>query len=367
MWIQESFFKYTIGAILVLLIILLLYYTSPVFSPILWFVGAIALPVLFSTFLYYILRPVVNFFARWMPRYLAIGIAYLFVAIPAVLIGVFFVPEALDVINNVSPEKIESVQTTIKDFLGRFKGYFYNVPGVENLVVSYLPKIQPFIYKFTVSSISALTSIAISLALTPFVLYYFLRDDALFSRFILRFVPNKFQEETTKILDDVDSTLSAFILAQLTLAAVVGFFLFLGYLLIGLPHALALGLFGMIFYIIPFLGTFIAIIPALLLAASINFAMVIKVVLVMVVAHMLEADVLTPRLMSHHLKIHPLTIILLLLAAGSLYGILGLLLVTPTYAILKVITWNFYKIARLHYAQAKAAEEAEAQSSPEKG
>ena len=162
-------------------------------------------------------------------------------------------------------------------------------------------------------------------------------------------------------MQDIDETLSGFILSQLTVAAVVGFFLFCGYLLIGLPHALLLALFAMIFYVIPILGTVIAIIPALVVGLTINLGMAVKIILVMLFAHLLEVNILTPRLMSHRLKIHPLTIILLLLAAGSLYGIFGLLLVTPTYAILKVIVWNLYKISRLRYQIAKSKAAAENQ------
>ena len=56
MWFEEAFFKYTVGIILVLAIILLLYYTSPFFYPVLWFIAAILLPILFATFLYYIFK-----------------------------------------------------------------------------------------------------------------------------------------------------------------------------------------------------------------------------------------------------------------------------------------------------------------------
>jgi predicted PurR-regulated permease PerM len=250
--------------------------------------------------------------------------------------------------------------------IGRLKEdvFFSNLPTLENLFLDYLPKINAVLSHLVVSSITTLADIAISLVLTPFVLYYFFRDDALFSRFILRFVPTQFQEEVHKILQDVDTTLSEFITAQMTVAGLIGGVLLIGYLLIGLPHALPLALFAMIFYVIPFLGTFIAIIPALGVALSIDMFMTLKVIAVMFGAHFVESNLLTPRLMSHRLNIHPLTIILLLLAAGSLYGLFGLLLVTPTYAILKVIIWNIYKISHLRYIMAKT-KEAAAQSTQE--
>lgn len=354
MWFEAPFYEYTVAIILVLLIILLLYFSSPIFSPILWFVAAVFLPVLFSTFLYYALRPVVLFLDQWLPKFVSILLTYCLLAIAVALLLFLFYPEASSAISEVKPEKIETLNANIKEFLQKLKLPFSNAPLVQDILVTYLPKINLFLYSMAGNLISTLANIAISIVLTPFVLFYFLRDDTLFSRFILRFVPNQFQDEAAKILKDIDETLSEFILGQMTVAGIIGFFLFCGYLIIGLPHALLLALFAMIFYVIPILGTFIAIIPALLVGFSIEPWLAAKVIIVMVLAHLLEVNFITPRTMSQRLKIHPLTIILLLLAAGSLYGIFGLLIVTPTYAILKVIIWNLYKISRLRYAIAKA-------------
>lgn len=359
MWFQEGFFKYAVGTILVLIIIALLYYTAPVFAPILWFVAAVLLPILFSTFFYYALRPVVDFLERKMPRYVAILLTYFVIAFTATLVFFIVGPQItaeVKAISNISPEKIENIKSNTNEFVQRLDQYI-PISSIESMFFNNLQKINAFIYALAVNMISTLTSIAVALALTPFVLFYFLRDGSLMPRYILRFVPADYQDEAQKILQDIDSTLSEFIIAQMTVAGIVGFFLFCGYLVIGLPDALSLALFAMIFYVIPVLGTFIAIIPALIVGLSMSLFMTIKVILVMFVAHILEADLITPRLMSQRLKIHPLTIILLLLAAGSLYGLLGLLLVTPTYAVVKVVIWNLYKIYRLRHAIAKTKTE----------
>lgn len=355
MWFLDNFYKYTVGIILILLIILLLYYTAPVFYPVLWFVAAILLPILFSTLLYYIFRPIVSLLERWMPRYLAIIAVYFVVAIVTVVVLLVIIPEITDLIASITPENIETFKGNMTHFFASLKNtvVFSNLKAFETALSEYLPKINAFVYQLVVNLISTLASIAIGIVLTPFVLFYFLRDDHLFSKALLRFVPLHYQDEVQKTVHDIDNTLSEFILAQLTIAGIIGVFLLCGYFLIGLPHALPLALFAMIFYVIPILGTFIAIIPALIIGMTISLSMTLKVILVMYIAHFLEANLLTPRLMSLRLKIHPLTVILLLLAAGSLYGLLGLLLVTPTYAILKVIVWNLYKISRLHYAAAK--------------
>lgn len=356
MWYNSSFYQYAIGIILVLLIILLFYHALPIFVPILWFIGAVILPILFSTLLYYALRPILAFLERWIPRTAAIILIYVTIVLMFVSVIAFFGPELVYLISNISTENITFLNEKIIELINQIRAYlpFSSFQFIEETITNNIPKINDFLYQTGTHLFSTVASITISLALTPFVLFFFLKDDILFTKFVLRYVPASFVEETQKILHDIDKTLAEFIQAQMTLAFLVGVFLFIGYLIIGLPHPLALGLFAMVFYVIPFLGTFIAIIPAIFVAITISVSMVVKVSLVMLAAHFIEANFLTPRLMSTHLNIHPLTIIILLLAAGSLFGIVGLLLATPTYAILKVLVWNIYKISRLHYVQAKA-------------
>lgn len=356
LWLEGSYYKYSVGIVLALLIVLLLYHTSPVFSPILWFAAAVFLPILFSTFLYYILRPAVSLLKRWMPPWLAVLLVYFILGLILTSVALVFVPEAIEAIRHISPESIATLKANMIGFLEKIRAYFglWDLSYLEETISAYSGKLSTFLSLAVLNGIKSVTSITISLMLTPFVLFYFLKDDHLFAKSVLRFVPEPFKDEAQGTLKDMDSALADFIQAQITLAVVVGFFLLCGYALIGLPHAMALALFATIFYVIPFLGTFIAIIPAAIVALSIDMGMLLKVVMVMGVAHFLEANVLTPRLMSHRLNIHPITMILLLLAAGSLYGLLGLLLVTPTYALLKVVTWNLYKIFSRHWGKPSA-------------
>src|ERR1700730_15642021 len=79
MWFQHNFFKYTVGVVLVLLIILLFYEISPLLAPAINFLAVILLPIMIAGLLYYILRPSVHFLEkRRIPRYVAILIIYFF-------------------------------------------------------------------------------------------------------------------------------------------------------------------------------------------------------------------------------------------------------------------------------------------------
>lgn len=355
MWISHPFFKYASGIILILLIILLFYFDLPVFQFIIRFIAAISLPIFFSVLLYYILRPLVGTLGRWMPKYLSILFVYLLLALVIIFFAMYLAPELIGAMSKISPTSLDSAKEHLYHFLNILNEHFpfINLSSFETILSQNFQKINNVIYQFLVEIVSALTGLSIAIALTPFILYYILRDDYLFSLFIVRYTPQTHQEEVQKILHDIDTALNGFITTQATVALVIGSFLLIGYIIIGLPYALLLSLFATIFYVIPFLGTFIAIIPALLIAATIHFSMILKVILIMIIAHFFETYLISPRLMSNTLKIHPLTIICLLLIGGSVFGIIGLILITPAYSIIKVVVWNMYKIFRLRYEQAK--------------
>ena len=80
--------------------------------------------------------------------------------------------------------------------------------------------------------------------------------------------------------------------------------------------------------------------------------MAIKVILVLLVVQQLEGNLVTPNIMGNRLNIHPLTIILLLMIAGALYGFIGILIAIPTYAVLKTLVHNIRLFNRLRKKRA---------------
>ena len=90
--------------------------------------------------------------------------------------------------------------------------------------------------------------------------------------------------------------------------------LFVGYLLIGLNYALILSVIALVFMTIPFLGPFLAVCPALFVGLSDSPFMVLKVAIVFLIVQQIESNVISPQVIGQRLNIHPLMIILLLLA-----------------------------------------------------
>jgi predicted PurR-regulated permease PerM len=220
---------------------------------------------------------------------------------------------------------------------------------VDAFVSKTLETLNLWIKQNIADILSKITRFAVVFAFTPFILFYLLKDDAIFYTYLVELVPEKYRADAENLLNNIDSTLSTFITGQLFVAFIVGVILLVGFLVIGLEYALPLAMFGMILNTIPFIGPFIAITPALLVSWSESPLMALKVTSVMLVAHVIEANLISPQVMGQRLNVHPLTIVLLLLACGSLYGMLGMLLATPVYALCKVIAsniWDFYHLKR---------------------
>lgn len=194
---------------------------------------------------------------------------------------------------------------------------------------------------------TTITSVLTVLVITPFILFYFLKDGEKLRPFLLKYIPSDVESEGNTILKDVDKTLSTYIIGQFIVSLVIGTLMYIGYLIIDLDYALVLALLAMIFTVVPFLGPLISIIPALFIALQQDVGMAVKVIIVLTVVQQVEGHLVTPNIMGKRLNIHPLTIILLLLAAGSIYGFIGILIAIPTYSVVKTIIGNFRKFHRL--------------------
>ena len=110
-----------------------------------------------------------------------------------------------------------------------------------------------------------------------------------------------------------------------------------------------IGIFAGITNMIPYIGPYIGLLPALILALSNSVRQTILVIIVCVVVQQIDGNLIYPNVIGKSLDIHPLTIIIILLVAGNLAGLLGMLLAVPVYAVIKVIVIYIYDIIMLNH------------------
>jgi predicted PurR-regulated permease PerM len=147
----------------------------------------------------------------------------------------------------------------------------------------------------------------------------------------------------------MDDTLSAYIQGQAIVSVCVGILSLIAYLIIGVDYALILALIAMLTNLIPFIGPFIGTIPAVFVALFNDPISAVWVVLAIIIIQQIESNLISPNVMGQKLKVHPLTIILLLILAGNLAGVVGLILAIPFYAVTKTVVQNVYRLLKLRY------------------
>jgi predicted PurR-regulated permease PerM len=184
---------------------------------------------------------------------------------------------------------------------------------------------------------STVTNVVIVIVTFPIILFFLLKDGARFKDYFLQLLPPAFRNDVKQILHNMDTQVGSYIQGQIIVASCIGAMLYIGYLIIGLDYAITLAIIAAITSVVPYLGPTIAITPAVIIAIVNSPFMLIKLAIVWIAVQFLEGNFVSPNIMGRTMKIHPLTIIIVLLVAGNLFGIVGVILGIPGYAILKVL------------------------------
>lgn len=160
--------------------------------------------------------------------------------------------------------------------------------------------------------------------------------------------PKSWRKRGSAFLLDVDDSLGDYIRGQLLVCLILGAVAGITFWIFGLPYPLILGLISGITNVIPYFGPFIGAVPALLIAMTISVKAVLVVVITVFVLQFLEGNVLSPFIVGRSLKMHPVVIMLALLAGGELAGIVGMILAVPAAAVLKVMMIHFLRMRTEH-------------------
>lgn len=348
MWYNKKFFKGAISVLLVLLIFFLGFHLFPLFQLAFQFITTLFFPVIIAGVFYYIFRPIVRFFdMKKISRYLSIAFIYVFLLICiSIVISLAwpYIKKQVTEFTAFPTEKLKEMENKTVDIMNLFNFYELTHEELREYLLYYLQKITAWVTSSFVANITSVTKIASYFIITPFILFYFLKDDKKIYYKFFKMVPTEYNDELSKIINDIDDDLSSYISGQVLVALIVGFLIFIGYFIIGLNYAFLLALIAFIFNLIPFCGPLIATIPALLIGLAQSPFMAFKVILIVAIVHLLDLNLISPRVVGFRLNIHPVTIILLLVASISLFGFLSLFFIVPVYAVLRTLIIDIWKM-----------------------
>jgi len=348
---KKVWFQVGVGILLSLIILKYFMEIKWILSPIGIVTKSIFIPLLIGGVLFYISLPLQILLEKYkVPRWGSIAIIFLLlIALLWAAIMVIGPPVGKQVNNLVenAPAIAESVNDFVIDISGKYQpDYLPQWLSIEDTIedaTEWFKKFSIGLGNWIVQFFQSVVQGAIILVLAPFFLFFMLKDHEKFIPFIKQFFSGDMKKWIEQSLLDINNVLSLYIRGQVLVSVILAILLFIGYSIIGLKFALLLSVFALFMNIIPFIGPWIAFIPALLIGLFQDPSLVIWVSLVTLIAQQIDANLITPNVMGKTLKIHPLTIITVLLAAGKIAGFMGILLGVPAYAVGKTIVGNIYE------------------------
>lgn len=360
--------KVTAGLINILLVLIVIFVftkVSGIFTPLGKVFNILLPPVLLAGVLYYLMEPPVSFMQRkWhIPR--VVSTLLFFVLILGLLIwGVVSL--------------IPQIQNQVGQFLAAFPGYWDSTEkwvnsmlqdsrfsqvtaeiekALKNVSNSWMATAQSIASATLLNvggAVGTITSVVMTILTAPFLLFFMLKDPAGFQSAIVKVAPPRWQDHLRHILTEISESISNYIRGQLTVAFWVGVMFAIGYTVVGQRYALTLALLAGLLNLIPYLGSFLAMIPSVLVAAMTSPQMILWVLIVFAVEQTVEQRVVSPLVVGSKMDMHPVTTLLVLLGAGGLYGLPGVLFGIPVYAIFKIIwirIWHWFIQSSPLYAE----------------
>ena len=155
---------------------------------------------------------------------------------------------------------------------------------------------------------------------------------------ILSLLPPRHRPVGARVLDDAGATLRAWVVGQLLAMLVLALLTAIGLWVLGVPYWLAFGIFTGLVAVVPFFGTLVStLLPALFVVSTGNWVKVLAVILLGVAVHVVEANVVVPRIMERRLALPPVLTIASVLTMGILIGVVGLVVAVPVLAVTMVV------------------------------
>ncbi|MEL1195916.1 AI-2E family transporter, partial [Staphylococcus epidermidis] len=119
------------------------------------------------------------------------------------------------------------------------------------------------------TAVGVVTNVVIAIVTMPFILFFMLKDGHRMKGYLLKFFPVKVRATTGKVLEEINTQVSQYIRGQLTVAFWVAVMFTVGYWIVGMKYGLTLGILAGILNLIPYLGSFLAMVPSVIIAAFI--------------------------------------------------------------------------------------------------
>ncbi|MBU6468076.1 MAG: AI-2E family transporter [Betaproteobacteria bacterium] len=325
------------GLVATLLILWLIYSLSAVLMP---FAAAILLA--------YLCFPVIQFLQRLaLPRVISTFIVLCLLLGVLALIFLVVLPLLFHEINQLIVQ-LPSILDRLRE--GPLPGIptlssdnpWLDISKIKSNVIDYLHSSNSHVDKLVQSAThgsAVIIESLLSILLIPVVFFYLSKDWEKVVGFLLALFPMQQRDRVSVIAKEIDTILGQYLRGQLLVMLIMAGFYSIGLSVIHLKAGYALGLLTGTLVFIPYLGVFTGFLLALIasVAQDPGFSLTLSVGIVFLIGHLIEAWLITPRVVGERIGLHPVMVIFSLLAFGKLLGFFGILIALPMAASVKII------------------------------
>ena len=364
--------------LLILLILLLFTKVSYLFEPVWQFLAIVGLPIILAGILYYLMNPTVDYLERKGIKRIY-SIFGLFILVVGLIVWgvVVIIPkiqeQSMSFADNL-PGYLTIIENKVNEILSDpiFSQVQEQIEASNEKLISSLTDIVQNLSRSTIQNLGsffgAVATIVLAVITMPFILFYLLKDGRKLAPYFVKFLPTKMRQPSLVVLKEMNDQVSSYIRGQLTVAFAVAVMFMIGFSIIGLDYAITLGIAAGFLNLIPYLGSFLAMIPAVFLGIVGGPVLLIQVLIVFVIEQTIEGRLISPLVLGNKLSIHPVTILLVLLTSGKLFGLVGVILGIPVYAAAKVVithVFEWYTRVSSLYEEEEPIPEAPPEDTPE--
>lgn len=344
-YLQTNFVKVSFYLFLLIVALFTIYATIPLLKP-----------VIIAFIISYLLNPVVEYFERKQVQRLWVILAIYALLIVLIVFLILWVRTAFP-----TTEEINALQENVVEGLNGLRAYLnkrFDFISWDELFTTLNENISSgsTLTEQLPGLISSLAGMSSLFIIIPFCTFFFLLKGREIKKGLLSFVPNKYFEMVIITIRDVDTIFGNYIRGTLLECFVIGILTAGGFYVIGFPLTIALitgtiaGLANAIPYVGPLFGAVIGVAVHLLELIPQSYeplfrikASIVAIIIVVGAVQLLDNVLIKPTVIGKSVNLHPLVVILGVMAGSSLFGFVGMLAAIPVIAIIKVVITTLYK------------------------
>lgn len=331
-----------------------------------WYFSNITLYFIFSLVIAAILRPLTNkingfhVLGQNVPRWIAIIISFLFIALFLFFVGLMFIPLISAQVQIIATYDMDYIYEQIQNPVGKIEDLLIQYDIVKNEPGFLITQVrESLISSFSAINIQGIlntivnttSSIFIAFMAVSFITFFLLLENGLLRRNIMNLIPNSYFELAVSTFNKVERLLSNYLVGLLVQLSCIFSLAAIGLTLVGIEYALTIAMFAAVANLIPYAGPILGATFGVIVGLSTGdysgsneiIFMIVKILAVFSVVQVTDNVALQPLIFSKSVKAHPLEIFVVIFAGAKIAGILGMIFAIPVYTIFRVSFLEFYR------------------------